>query len=34
MEPELNPLFIAKMKRISKEKSIEINDFKKRYRCD
>jgi len=31
MEPKLNPLFVAKMKLISKEKIIEVDDLKKRY---
>ena len=30
-EPELKPEFIEKMKRISKEKSIRVNDFAARY---
>ena len=31
LEPELRPEFIEKMKKISKEKSIRVNDFAKRY---
>ena len=30
-EPELKPEFIAKMKKIMKQKSIRVNDFAKRY---
>ena len=30
-EPALRPDFIKKMKRISKEKSIRVDDFAKRY---
>lgn len=30
-EPELRPEFIEKMKRISKEKSIKVDDFAARY---
>jgi len=30
-EPELKPEFIEKMKKISKQKSIHVDDFAKRY---
>ncbi len=30
-EPELRPEFIEKMKKISKQKSIHVDDFAKRY---
>ena len=30
-EPELRPEFIKKMKRIEKQKSIQVKDFAKRY---
>ncbi len=30
-EPELRPDFVEKMKRIEKQPSIRVNDFKKRY---
>jgi len=30
-EPELQPKFIDKMKKIQKQKSIRVNDFVKRY---
>ena len=30
-EPELRPEFIAKMRRIEKQKSIRVDDFAKRY---
>jgi hypothetical protein len=30
-EPELRPEFIAKMKKIQKQKSIRVDDFAKRY---
>ncbi|NQV09007.1 DUF2683 family protein [Candidatus Woesearchaeota archaeon] len=30
-KPELRPEFIQKMKKISKQKSIRVNDFAKRY---
>ena len=30
-EPELRPEFIAKMKKIEKQKSIRVDDFAKRY---
>lgn len=30
-EPELKPEFIEKMKRISRQKSIRVDDFAKRY---
>ncbi len=30
-EPELRPEFIEKMKKISKQKSIRVDDFAKRY---
>ncbi len=32
MEPELRPEFVAKMKRIAKQKSIRVDDFAARYR--
>ncbi len=32
LEPELRPEFIEKMKKISKEKSIKVDDFGKRYK--
>ena len=31
LEPELKPEFIDKMQKISKEKSIKVNNFSKRY---
>ena len=31
LEPELRPEFVEKMNEISREKSIEVDDFKKRY---
>ena len=31
LEPELRPKFVSKMKQIEKEKSIKIDDFRKRY---
>ena len=30
-EPELRPEFIARMKKIEKQKSIRVDDFAKRY---
>ena len=30
-EPELRPEFIAKMRKIEKQKSIRVDDFAKRY---
>ena len=31
LEPELKPEFIEKMKRIEKQPTIRVNDFRKRY---
>ena len=30
-EPELRPEFVAKIKKIEKQSSIRVNDFRKRY---
>jgi len=34
LEPELRPEFIKKMKKIQKEKTVEIKDFKKHFGLD
>ena len=31
LEPELRPEFVEKIRRISKQKSIRVKDFKERY---